>query len=107
MAELHPQLFTLLLPEISLAGCLSVCRDRVSLCNPDLSGTRDIDQTHLRLRVLPASASRCRWITGVGQHISMTGWRSFDATEGRVKYSRKRGEGLRFGVHLFAAERVA
>lgn len=75
VVELHPRPFILLLSEISLAGCLSVCRDRVSLCNPDLSGTRDIDQT---LRDLPASASRCGWITGVSQHISMTGLRSFD-----------------------------
>jgi hypothetical protein len=35
-----------------------VFRDKVSLCNPDCTGTHSVDQAGLKLRNLPASASQ-------------------------------------------------
>jgi hypothetical protein len=42
--------------------CLSVCWDKVSLCSPDLAGTRNRSDWHQTHRDLPASVSQYRGI---------------------------------------------
>jgi hypothetical protein len=50
-------------------------QDRVSLCSPGCPGTHSVDQAGLRLRNLPASASRVlglkAWATTPGQYFCL------------------------------------
>jgi hypothetical protein len=50
--------FSLLFSVLFCLVCFLLFRDRVSLCSPSCPGTHSLDQAGLKLRNLPASASR-------------------------------------------------